>query len=54
VDRVVGLGDVRQDVAMMRTPDRLELTEFHAPAAVSAGLENAPVNTLCIASCLRR
>jgi catechol 2,3-dioxygenase-like lactoylglutathione lyase family enzyme len=36
---------------MMRTPDghgRLELTEFHAPAAVSAGLENAPVNTLGI------
>jgi catechol 2,3-dioxygenase-like lactoylglutathione lyase family enzyme len=32
VDRVVGLDDVRVDIAMMRTPDghgRLELTKFH-------------------------
>ena len=45
VDRVVGLDDVRVDVAMMRTPDghgRLELTKFHTPAAVSAEPENAP------------
>ena len=35
VDRVVGLDDVRVDVAMVRTPDghgRLELTKFHTPA----------------------
>src|SRR5436305_7679621 len=48
VDRVVGLDDVRQDVAMMRTPDghgRLELTKFHNPTALSAEPNNAPVNT---------
>ena len=50
VDRVVGLDDVRADVAMVRTPDghgRLELTKFHTPTAVSAE-PNAPVNTLGI------
>src|SRR5688572_1004186 len=37
VDRVVGLDNVRVDVAMMRTPDghsRLELTKFHTPTAI--------------------
>ncbi|WP_446213542.1 VOC family protein [Micromonospora sp. IBSANI012] len=51
VDRVVGLDDVRVDIAMMRTPDghgRLELTTFHTPTAVSAEPENAPANTLGI------
>ena len=51
VDRVVGLDDVRGDIAMMRTPDghgRLELTKFHTPPAVSAEPENAPANTLGI------
>ena len=51
VDRVVGLDDVRQQVAMLRTPDghgRLELTKFHNPTAVSAEPKNAPVNTLGI------
>ena len=36
---------------MMRTPDghgRLELTKFHTPAAISAGPQNPPVNTLGI------
>ena len=50
VDRVVGLDDVRGDIAMMRTPDghgRLELTKFHTPAAASAE-PNAPPNTLGI------
>jgi catechol 2,3-dioxygenase-like lactoylglutathione lyase family enzyme len=50
VDRVVGLDDVRVDIAMMRTPDghgRLELTKFHAPPATTAE-PNAPVNTLGI------
>lgn len=50
VDRVVGLEDVRVDIAMVRTPDgrgRLELTKFHTPMAVSAE-PNAPANTLGI------
>ncbi|MGH2379795.1 MAG: VOC family protein, partial [Candidatus Limnocylindria bacterium] len=48
VDRVVGLDGVRNDVAMMRTPDghgRLELIKFHTPPATAAE-PNAPVNTL--------
>jgi hypothetical protein len=48
-DRTVGLDGVRSDIAMMRTPDdhsRLELTKYHAPAAVSAAPENQPPNTL--------
>src|SRR5215471_4780133 len=51
VDRVVGLDDVRVDIAMMRTPDghsRLELMKFHSPTAVSAEPKNAPANTLGI------
>ncbi len=50
VDRVVGLDDVRADIAMVRTPDgngRLELTKFHTPMAVNAE-PNAPANTLGI------
>jgi catechol 2,3-dioxygenase-like lactoylglutathione lyase family enzyme len=50
VDRVVGLDDVRVDIAMVRTPDghnRLELTKFHTPTAVSAE-SNAAANTLGI------
>ena len=53
VDRVVGLDDVRADIAMMRTPDghgRLELTKFHAPQAVAATPENALGNTLGLRS----
>jgi catechol 2,3-dioxygenase-like lactoylglutathione lyase family enzyme len=50
VDRVVGLGNVRADIAVLRTPDghgQLELSKFHTPAAV--GTEpNAPANTLGI------
>lgn len=49
VDRVVGLDDVRVDIAMMRTPDghgRIELTKFHTPTAISAEPKNAPANTL--------
>src|SRR5215212_3419394 len=51
VDRVVGLNDVRADIAMMRTPDghsRLELTKFHTPPVVKAEPESAPANTLGI------
>jgi catechol 2,3-dioxygenase-like lactoylglutathione lyase family enzyme len=50
VDRVVGLDDVRCDIAMVRTPDghsRLELTKFHQPAAISAEPKPA-ANTLGI------
>jgi catechol 2,3-dioxygenase-like lactoylglutathione lyase family enzyme len=51
VDRVVGLNDIRADIAMMRTPDghgRVELTKFHTPPAVRAEPENAPANALGI------
>jgi len=51
VDRVVGLSDVRADIATMRTPDGhggVELTKFHAPPAVRAEPENAPPNALGI------
>jgi catechol 2,3-dioxygenase-like lactoylglutathione lyase family enzyme len=50
VDRIVGLKDVRNNIAMMRTPDghgRLELMKFQHPIAF-AGDMNAPVNTLGI------
>src|SRR5829696_7806863 len=43
VDQVVGLDDVRSDIAMMRTPDghgRVELAKFHTPPAVRAEPEN--------------
>jgi catechol 2,3-dioxygenase-like lactoylglutathione lyase family enzyme len=36
VDRIVGLDNVRADIAMLRTPDghgRLELTKFHTPSS---------------------
>ena len=48
-DQTVGLDGVRSDIAMMRTPDghgKLELTKYHAPAAVDAGLGSQPPNTL--------
>ena len=51
VDRVVGLNDVRADIATMRTPDghsRVELTKFHTPPAIRAEPESAPANTLGI------
>ena len=51
VERVVGIDGVRQDVAMLRTPDghgRIELAMFHSPKAVSGVPEDAPANTLGI------
>ena len=51
VGRVIGLEDVRCDLAMMRTPDghgRVELTKFHTPPAVRAEPQSAPANTLGI------
>ena len=53
VDRVNALDGVRVDIAMMRTTDgsgRLELTKFHAPAAVSPEPHNALGNTLGLRS----
>ena len=51
VDRVVGLNDVRADIAMMRTPDghgRVELSKFHTPPAVTPEPQSAPSNALGI------
>lgn len=47
VERVIGLDDVRQDIAMLRTPDghgRIELAMFHTPKAGRAEPEDVPVN----------
>ena len=47
--QVVGLENVRADIAMMRTPDghsKLELTKYHTPAAIGARPHNPPPNTL--------
>ncbi|MHA6625776.1 VOC family protein [Pseudonocardia sichuanensis] len=49
VERVIGIDGVREDVAMLRTPDghgRVELARFHTPKAISAEPKDAPVNTL--------
>ncbi|HYH61333.1 MAG TPA: VOC family protein [Solirubrobacterales bacterium] len=49
--KVVGLDDVRSDIAMMRTPDghgRVELAKFHTPPAIRAEPEDAPANALGI------
>jgi catechol 2,3-dioxygenase-like lactoylglutathione lyase family enzyme len=46
VDRVVGLKDVRADIAVLQTPDghgRLELSRFHRPVGTSAE-PDAPAN----------
>src|SRR5580704_8886505 len=54
VDRVVGLDDVRADIAMVRTPDghgRLELTKFHTPKAVGAGRRHRRTHWAYVASC---
>jgi catechol 2,3-dioxygenase-like lactoylglutathione lyase family enzyme len=51
VDLLVGLENVRCEIAMMRTPDghgRIELDKFHTPAAVRTEPKNTPVNTLGI------
>ena len=51
VDILVGLENVRCEVAMLRTPDgqgRIELDKFYSPTAVQPKPENAPVNTLGI------
>ncbi|MEX0171457.1 VOC family protein [Streptomyces sp. LMG1-1-1.1] len=48
-DQTVGLDGVRSDIAMMRTPDghgKLELAQYHSPAAIRVGSQNPPPNTL--------
>ncbi|HLK90964.1 MAG TPA: VOC family protein [Polyangia bacterium] len=50
-DRVVGLEEVRVDIAMLRTPDGqngLELMRFQRPRAVGVAPKNAPSNALGI------
>src|ERR1700744_5007306 len=48
VGKLIGLGDVRSTVAMMRTPDGqgIELDKFHTPEAIRFGPVDTPVNTL--------
>jgi len=48
VGKLIGLGDVRATLAMLRTPDGqgIELDKFHTPAAVRFGPADAPVNAL--------
>lgn len=46
---VVGLDDIRTEIAMMRIPDapgRLELVKYHTPKAVTPMPEITPANTL--------
>jgi catechol 2,3-dioxygenase-like lactoylglutathione lyase family enzyme len=47
VDQLLGLDDVRADLAVMRTPDghgRVELSTFHSPVATNSA-PRAPMNT---------
>ncbi|MFG2309847.1 VOC family protein [Streptomyces sp. NPDC048566] len=48
-ERVIGLRDVRQDIAVLRVPDgpgRVELAKFHRPDAITPEPAQAPANTL--------
>ena len=55
LDGVVGLDDVRVEIAFVRTPDghgRLELTKFHNPRATTAEPERASQHpSVYVASC---
>lgn len=48
VGKLIGLGDVRSTIAMLRTPDGMgiELDKFHVPAAVRFGPVETPVHAL--------
>ncbi|HEX5204910.1 VOC family protein [Paractinoplanes rhizophilus] len=51
VERIIGVDDVRQDVAMLRVPGgpgKIELAKFHAPKAIRSEPADAPANTLGI------
>ena len=48
-DNVVGLDDMRSEIAMMRipgAPGRLELAKYHTPEAITPEPEITPANTL--------
>ncbi|GHH44892.1 VOC family protein [Streptomyces candidus] len=50
-ERVIGIDGVRQEIAMLRTPDGhggVELAMFHTPRAVRGEPMDAPANTLGI------
>jgi catechol 2,3-dioxygenase-like lactoylglutathione lyase family enzyme len=50
-ERVIGLRDVKQDVAMLRIPGghgKVELAQFHRPKAITPEPKDAPANTLGI------
>ena len=54
VDRVVGLDDVRVEIAFVTTPDghgRLELTKFHHPVASINEPNPRRTGLVCDASC---
>jgi catechol 2,3-dioxygenase-like lactoylglutathione lyase family enzyme len=47
--KVVGLDDMRSEIAMMRiagVPGRLELSKYHSPEAIAPEPEFTPANTL--------
>jgi catechol 2,3-dioxygenase-like lactoylglutathione lyase family enzyme len=49
VDRVIGIDNAKDEVAIMRTPDghsRVELTQFHRPEAVGPSPKDLPTNAL--------
>lgn len=48
IGALIGLGDVKATLAMLRTPDGqgIELDKFHTPEAVRFGPAEAPVNAL--------
>ncbi|MFI6478329.1 VOC family protein [Nonomuraea sp. NPDC050663] len=51
VERVIALDGVRQEVAMLKTPDghgRIELAMFHTPEVIRPEPRDAPANTLGI------
>lgn len=51
VEDIIGIEGVRQEVAMLRTPDghgKVELAMFHTPKAISPEPRVAPANTLGI------
>ncbi|GIH02610.1 glyoxalase [Rhizocola hellebori] len=51
VESVIGIEDVRQDIAMLRIPDgpgKIELAKFHTPKAITPEPSIAPANTLGI------
>ena len=47
-ERIIGVSNLRSDIAMLETPDghsRIELSKFHSPATFP-GDPHAPTNTL--------